>query len=206
MIATSQEKYVEYFTLKSVLLSPPKSDKNRKLRPSLFHSIHGIVGIRSYLDKLVNEQNQDGIIKYSLIAYAKKQLAEAKSRLEKLPGNQHVEDAKNKYSAQIKIFEAEARKCNQLLQQYEKTEEAEKEAKRAASVNKRTGRMGDNNQLVEWAGREVEQKNGVDVFKDDGSSVAEFKVVQNKTHLEKMAIQHEANLEAGRQKDALWTQ
>ena len=64
--------------------------------------------------------------------------------------------------------------------------------------------MGNHNELVEWAGREVVQKNGVDVFKDDGSSVDEFKAMQNKLHLEQFAAIHEANKAAGKEKEALW--
>ena len=190
MIATSEEKYLEYFKKESVLLSPPKSDTNRKLRPSLFNSIHGIVGVKNYLDKIVNEQNQDGIIKQSRIAYAKEKLKEAKALLKKYPGNQHGEDARNKYSAKIKVYEMEARKCNHLIQQHQK-EQAEKSAQRAVpDINKRMGKLS-NGKLVEWAGREVcQNEDGADVFKDDKSFVDDFKKEQNELHDEKMARIH----------------
>ncbi len=126
MQVMSRGQYEKFFESKSIILRP-QTNNPRKYYMS--NAIHGISGLRDYLDRLLN--NQSGGEEQIILSYmnrAKENLRDAKRRwiyycedrgIKSIVPVDHFADQINLCEAELRVFKKEAMYINKMLRDYE---------------------------------------------------------------------------------------
>ncbi len=126
MQAMSRDQYEKFFESKSIILRP-QTNNSRKYYMS--NAIHGISGLRDYLDRLLN--NQSGSEEQIILSYmnrAKGNLRDAKRRwsyycnvrgIKSKEPIGHFADQINLCEAELRVFKKEAMYIDKMLRDYD---------------------------------------------------------------------------------------